>query len=103
MNQLGKLLGNVAAALALAAGIARAQADFPFRNNDVVVFLGDSNTAGAGYAKMLENFTLVRYPARKVVFYNAPASAATRRPAVRRVCRQTCSTATPPWSSWPLG
>ncbi|MEO8605840.1 MAG: GDSL-type esterase/lipase family protein [bacterium] len=61
----------VAAVLVLGSRAAHGQADYPFRDNDVVVFLGDSNTAGAGFAKTLELYTLLRYPARDVKFYNA--------------------------------
>lgn len=59
------------AGLTLAGSAARAQSDYPFRHNDVVVFLGDSNTAAGGYARTLERYTLLRYPARNVTFVNA--------------------------------
>jgi lysophospholipase L1-like esterase len=46
-------------------------ADFAIRDGDTVVFLGDSITAARGYDKTVENYTLLRYPDRKVRFINA--------------------------------
>ncbi len=46
-------------------------ADFAIRDGDTVVFLGDSITAARGYDKTIENYTLLRYPDRKVRFINA--------------------------------
>jgi lysophospholipase L1-like esterase len=51
--------------------VAAAGEDFAFRDGDKVVFLGDSITAGGGYTKMVEQYTLLRYPSRKVRFSNA--------------------------------
>src|SRR5436305_9489977 len=48
-----------------------AAADFPLRDGDTVVFLGDSITAARTYGKIVENYTLLRYPGRKVHFHNA--------------------------------
>src|SRR5438093_7976075 len=50
---------------------ATARADFAIRDGDTVVFLGDSITAARTYGKIIENYTLLRYPARKVHFINA--------------------------------
>ena len=36
--------------------------DFALRDGDTVVFLGDSITAARGYSKVIENYTLLRYP-----------------------------------------
>ena len=46
-------------------------ADFALRDGDTVVFLGDSITAAQTYGKIVENYTLLRYPSRKVHFLNA--------------------------------
>ncbi|HPU26760.1 MAG TPA: SGNH/GDSL hydrolase family protein [Phycisphaerae bacterium] len=48
-----------------------AAADFALRDGDTVVFLGDSITAERGYGKVIENYTLLRYPQRRVRFINA--------------------------------
>jgi hypothetical protein len=45
--------------------------DFAFKEGDTVVFLGDSITAARTYGKIVENYTLLRYPDRKVRFVNA--------------------------------
>src|SRR5436309_4186322 len=46
-------------------------ADFAIRDGDIVVFLGDSITAERTYGKIIENYTLLRFPDRKVKFINA--------------------------------
>lgn len=46
-------------------------ADFAIRDGDTVVFLGDSITAARQYSKIIENYTLLRFPERKVRFINA--------------------------------
>ncbi len=48
-----------------------AAADFALRDGDTVVFLGDSITAARGYSKLIENYTLLRYPRRQIRFLNA--------------------------------
>ncbi len=60
----------MAAALAILLPSAT-RADFAIRDGDTVAFLGDSITAARGYGKMIENYTLLRYPQRKVHFINA--------------------------------
>src|SRR5262249_1067484 len=45
--------------------------DFALKDGDTVVFLGDSITAARAYGKIIENYTLLRYPDRKVRFINA--------------------------------
>jgi lysophospholipase L1-like esterase len=44
--------------------------DFAIRDGDTVVFLGDSITAARTYGKLIENYTLLRFPERKVRFIN---------------------------------
>ena len=46
-------------------------AEFALRDGDSVVFLGDSITAARTYGKIVENYTLLRFPDRKVHFKNA--------------------------------
>src|ERR1700760_4749637 len=45
--------------------------EFALHDGDTVVFLGDSITAARSYGKIIENYTLLRYPGRKVRFVNA--------------------------------
>ena len=59
------------AALMAAGGLPPAAADFAVQDGDVVVFLGDSITAAREYGKIIEQYTLLRYPARKARFINA--------------------------------
>jgi lysophospholipase L1-like esterase len=44
--------------------------DFAIRDGDTVAFLGDSITAARVYGKIIENYTLLRFPDRKVKFIN---------------------------------
>ncbi len=44
---------------------------FALRDGDTVVFLGDSITAARTYGKLVEDYTLLRFPDRKVRFLNA--------------------------------
>jgi lysophospholipase L1-like esterase len=46
-------------------------AGYALRDGDTVVFLGDSITAARTYGKIVENYTLLRFPDRKVRFLNA--------------------------------
>jgi lysophospholipase L1-like esterase len=48
-----------------------ARGDFSLRDGDTVVFLGDSITAARIYGKIVENYTLLRFPDRMVRFINA--------------------------------
>src|SRR4051812_6463955 len=41
-----------------------ARGDFAIRDGDTVVFLGDSITAARTYGKIIENYTLLRFPER---------------------------------------
>jgi lysophospholipase L1-like esterase len=45
--------------------------DFALHEGDTVVFLGDSITAARQYDRVIENYTLLRYPERAVHFVNA--------------------------------
>src|ERR1700737_4817680 len=70
MQNARRQTGLVLATLVLiAAGDGRA--DYALRDGDTVVFLGDSITAARTYGKIVENYTLLRFPDRKVRFINA--------------------------------
>ncbi len=66
-------------------------ADFAPRDGDTVVFLGDSITAARGYAKVIENYTLLRYPQRKVRFINAGHGGDTAEGGLKRLDRDVFS------------
>ncbi|MBI1313799.1 hypothetical protein GC176_21105 [bacterium] len=51
--------------------IANAADDFALKDGDTVVFLGDSITAARTYGEIIENYTLLRFPERRVNFFNA--------------------------------
>ena len=57
--------------LLLALTSAHAADDFALHDGDKIVFLGDSITGARGYSKHVEQFTILRYPDRKVHFLNA--------------------------------
>lgn len=66
---------------------AQAAEGFALRDGDKVVFLGDSITAARGYTKVVENYTLLRYPKRKVRFLNAGQGGDTAEGALKRLNR----------------
>jgi lysophospholipase L1-like esterase len=61
--------------------------DFAIHDGDTVVFLGDSITAEGTYGKMIENYTLLRYPNRKVHFVNAGHGGDTAQGGLERLQR----------------
>ena len=61
--------------------------DFALRDGDTVVFLGDSLTAARTYGKFIENYTLLRYPNRKVRFINAGFGGDTAEGGLKRLER----------------
>jgi hypothetical protein len=63
-------LRHLLPALLIAATALRAS-DFALRDGDTVTFLGDSITAARGYTKIVEHYTLMRFPERRVRFINA--------------------------------
>jgi lysophospholipase L1-like esterase len=50
---------------------AASTAEFALRDGDTVAFLGDSITAARDYSKLVETYTLLRFPGRKIRFINA--------------------------------
>lgn len=64
-----------------------AAADFSLRDGDTVVFLGDSITAARIYSKIIENYTLLRFPDRRIRFINRGHGGETAARAVERLDR----------------
>jgi len=60
-------------------------ADFAIRDGDTVVFLGDSITAARHYGKVIENYTLLRFPERQVRFINAGMGGETAQGSLTRL------------------
>jgi lysophospholipase L1-like esterase len=75
--------------LLAAASVARAE--YALRDGDTVVFLGDSITAARTYGKIVENYTLLRYPDRNVRFYNAGWGGDTAAGGLKRLDRDVFS------------
>ena len=71
--------------LSLVCGTSRA--DFALRDGDTVVFLGDSITAAGGYAKIVEQYTLLRFPERRIRFINAGQGGDTASGSLQRLER----------------
>jgi lysophospholipase L1-like esterase len=61
--------------------------EFLLRDKDTVVFLGDSITAAREYTKTIEHYTLMRYPDRKITFYNAGKGGDTAQSSITRLQR----------------
>ena len=66
---------------------APARADFQLRDGDTVVFLGDSITAERTYGKVVENYTLLRFPDRQIRFINAGRGGDTAAGGLKRLDR----------------
>ncbi len=76
----------------LLAGTTRTFAgDFALRDGDTVVFLGDSITAARTYTKIIENYTLLRFPERRIRFYNAGIGGDTAAGSLKRLERDVFS------------
>jgi lysophospholipase L1-like esterase len=65
--------------------------DFALRDGDTVAFLGDSITAARGYTKIVEHYTLMRFPDRRVRFINAGKGGDTASGALARLERDVFS------------
>jgi len=78
---------SVLFAIALVALARPCRADYELKDGDTVVFLGDSITAARTYGKIVENYTLLRFPNRKVRFYNAGIGGDTAAAAIGRLDR----------------
>jgi lysophospholipase L1-like esterase len=72
----------------LVAATARTHAaDFALRDGDTVVFLGDSITAARTYSRIIENYTLLRFPDRRIHFINRGHGGETAAKALERLDR----------------
>lgn len=65
------LMAVVALVACCTTAVRAADTDFALRDGDTCVFLGDSITAERTYGKVVETYTLLRFPGRKVHFVNA--------------------------------
>ncbi len=63
-------------------------AEFALKDGDTVVFLGDSITAARRYDRIIENYTLLRFPDRHVKFFNAGKGGDTMTGALERLQRE---------------
>lgn len=81
------LLLLLLAGLSSARARADADADFALKDGDTVVFLGDSITAARGYPKIVEHYTLMRFPERHVRFVNAGQGGDTAHGSLERLER----------------
>lgn len=68
-----------------------ARAEFALRDGDTVAFLGDSITAARGYTKIVEHYTLMRFPERKIRFVNAGEGGDTAQKCLARLDRDVFS------------
>jgi lysophospholipase L1-like esterase len=59
--------------------------EFAIHDGDTVVFLGDSITAARTYGKIIEDYTLLRFPQRKVRFINAGHGGETAQGCLQRL------------------
>ena len=71
----------------VATGSMTGAADYALHDGDTVVFLGDSITAARTYGKMIENYTLLRFPQRKIRFINAGVGGDTAAGGLKRINR----------------
>lgn len=65
-----------------------AAAEYALKDRDTVVFLGDSITAARRYDRIIENYTLLRFPERRVTFFNAGKGGDTMTGALERLQRE---------------
>src|SRR4051812_26703506 len=64
---------------------------FALHDRDTVVFLGDSITAEGTYAKVIEQYMLLRFPERKIHFINAGIGGDTAAGGLKRLDRDVFS------------
>jgi lysophospholipase L1-like esterase len=82
-----RILTILAPAMAMAA-LATARAaidDYALRDGDTVAFLGDSITAARDYSKLVETYTVLRFPERKIRFLNAGMGGETAKGSLNRL------------------
>ena len=61
----------IVALMAMVACLRGEETSYVLRDGDTLAFLGDSITAARGYTKIVEHYTLMRFPERRVRFVNA--------------------------------
>ena len=66
-----RLLALTLVAPMLGVGAQATRQDFALKDGDTVVFFGDSNTEWGNYPRDIENYTLLRFPDRRIRFINA--------------------------------
>jgi lysophospholipase L1-like esterase len=71
--------------LIVACALSASAEDFALRDGDAVAFLGDSITAAREYTKLIETYTLLRFPERKVRFFNAGRGGETAKGSLERL------------------
>ncbi|MFQ5416687.1 MAG: GDSL-type esterase/lipase family protein [Myxococcota bacterium] len=80
---------QIALAAVVAAGLllphVDARADFALHDGDTVVFLGDSNTDHGEFARIVETYSLLRFPERKIRFKNRGVGGDTAEGALARL------------------
>ncbi len=75
---------SACASLVLATRLLSAD-DFALHDGDTVAFLGDSITAARGYSKIVENYTLLRFPERRIRFTNVGRGGETAKGCLERL------------------
>src|SRR5690349_9059339 len=88
------LLPVVLAAVTVTGWTPLVAADFAVRDGDTVTFLGDSITAARGYTKIVEHYTLMRFPERRARFINAGQGGDTAHGSLQRLERDVFSKGT---------
>jgi len=81
------MLVGVGVAVAQTAPTDSKPGEFALRDGDTVAFLGDSITAAQTYGKIIEEYTLLRYPERKIRFFNAGWGGDTAEGGLKRLQR----------------
>jgi lysophospholipase L1-like esterase len=71
LRRLAVVVLMACGAVAAQAAATKPDGGFALRDGDRVVFLGDSITAAQTFGKIVENYTHLRFPGRRVRFYNA--------------------------------
>ena len=82
---LGLTLGSLLVGGILTHAAEPSAGDFQLRDGDTVVFLGDSITAARTYGKIIENYALLRFPQRKIRFFNAGLGGDTAAGSLKRL------------------
>lgn len=90
-HEVRRIVLTAMLSLACSWAIAVQAADFALQDGDTVVFLGDSLTAARTYGKIIENYSLLRFPDRKLKFFNAGFGGDTAAGGAKRLERDVFS------------